>query len=45
MKREGLFSFDKPLAVSAVALSLVGLVFIYSASSYTAELRYGDPFR
>ena len=45
MKREGLFSFDKPLAVSAVALSFIGLVFIYSASSYTAELRYGDPFR
>lgn len=45
MKREGFFSFDKPLAVSAAVLSCVGLLFIYSASSYSAELQYGDAFR
>lgn len=45
MKREGFFSFDKPLAVSAAVLSCIGLLFIYSASSYSAELQYGDAFR
>ena len=45
MKREGFFSFDKPLAVSAAVLSCMGLLFIYSASSYSAELQYGDAFR
>lgn len=45
MKREGYFSFDKPLAVSAAVLSCMGLLFIYSASSYSAELQYGDAFR
>ena len=45
MKREGFFRFDKPLAVAAVALSAVGMIFIYSASSYSAELQFGDPFR
>lgn len=45
MKREGFFSFDKSLAVSAAVLSCIGLLFIYSASSYSAELQYGDAFR
>ncbi len=45
MKREGFFSFDKPLALSAAVLSCIGLLFIYSASSYSAELQYGDAFR
>ena len=45
MKREGFFSFDKPLAASAAVLSCIGLLFIYSASSYSAELQYGDAFR
>ena len=45
MRREGFFSFDKPLAVSAAVLSCIGLLFIYSASSYSAELQYGDAFR
>lgn len=45
MKREGFFLFDKPLAVSAAVLSCIGLLFIYSASSYSAELQYGDAFR
>ena len=45
MKREGFFSFDKPLALSAAVLSCMGLLFIYSASSYSAELQYGDAFR
>lgn len=45
MKREGFFSFDKPLALSATVLSCIGLLFIYSASSYSAELQYGDAFR
>ncbi len=35
---------DIPLAVAAVLLSALGLVFIYSASSYSANLTYGDPF-
>ena len=45
MKGEGFFRFDKPLAIAAVALSAVGMIFIYSASSYSAELQFGDPFR
>ena len=45
MKREGFFLFDKPLALSAAVLSCMGLLFIYSASSYSAELQYGDAFR
>ena len=45
MKGEGFFRFDKPLAVAAVALSAVGMIFIYSASGYSAELQFGDPFR
>ena len=45
MKARELFAFDKPVAISAVLLSLVGLLFIYSASSYSAELEFGDAFR
>lgn len=33
-----------PLAVAAIALSALGLVFIYSASSYGAALQFGDAF-
>lgn len=35
---------DIPLAVVAVILSALGLVFIYSASSYGAEVQLGDAF-
>ncbi len=45
MKAREFFAFDKPLAVTAVVLSAIGLLFIYSASCYSAELTYGDPFR
>lgn len=38
------FDFDKPLAAAAVLLSAIGLVFIYSASSYSADLQFGDSF-
>ena len=35
---------DIPLAVVAVVLSLFGLLFIYSASSYSANVQLGDAF-
>ncbi|MCM1455030.1 MAG: putative lipid II flippase FtsW [Bacteroides sp.] len=35
---------DIPLATVAVLLSLLGLVFIYSASSYSANAQLGDSF-
>lgn len=35
---------DWSLAIVAIVLSLLGLVFIYSASSYSAQLEYGDDF-
>ncbi len=35
---------DIPLAAAAVTLSLLGLVFIYSASSYSAQIQLGDAF-
>ncbi len=38
------FAFDKPLAIVAIVLSLLGLVFIYSASSYSAQVQIGDAF-
>ncbi len=44
MKRDGFFGFDKPLAIAVTVLSLLGLLFIYSASSYGAEITYGDSF-
>lgn len=38
------FGFDKPLALTALLLSALGMVFIYSASSYSAEIQFGDAF-
>lgn len=35
---------DLPLLFAVVLLSLTGLVFIYSASSYSAKATYGDAF-
>lgn len=35
---------DYPLLAIALCLSLLGLVFIYSASSYGAKLQFGDAF-
>ena len=35
---------DVSLLVAVVALALIGTVFIYSASNYTAEKNYGDAF-
>lgn len=35
---------DIPLAAVATVLSLLGLVFIYSASSYGAQAQFGDAF-
>ncbi len=42
--RRKIFDFDISFAVSAVLLSLIGLLFIYSASCYSAEVQMGDPF-
>lgn len=44
MKKDVVFGFDKPLALAALALSLIGMVFIYSASSYSAATQMGDAF-
>lgn len=35
---------DLTLPIAVIALALIGTVFIYSASSYTAEKTYGDSF-
>lgn len=35
---------DIPLAVTAIILSALGLLFIYSASCYSAEVQLGDAF-
>ncbi len=35
---------DIPLIAASVLLSLLGLLFIYSASSYSANVQMGDPF-
>lgn len=35
---------DLALPVAVITLALIGTVFIYSASSYTAANTYGDPF-
>ncbi|HKL94709.1 MAG TPA: putative lipid II flippase FtsW [Clostridia bacterium] len=42
--KTGAKGLDLPLAITAIILSLLGLVFIYSASSYSAQLEYGDAF-
>lgn len=42
--KDGVFGFDLPLAAVATALSLIGLVFIFSASSYSAQVQLGDAF-
>lgn len=36
------FGFDKPLAVAVLALCLLGILFIYSASKYSAKVELGD---
>ena len=43
MKRK-IIDFDISLGLVAIILSAVGLVFIYSASSYSAEVQLGDSF-
>ncbi len=40
----GLFGFDKPLAVAVILLSAFGILFIYSASKYSASVQFGDAF-
>lgn len=35
---------DLPLAAVSMALAVLGLVFIYSASSYAAKVQFGDAF-
>lgn len=42
MSARDFFRFDKTLAAAALVLSLAGVLFIYSASSYSAELQFGD---
>ena len=37
-------SFDIPLMIVVVALVCVGLLFVYSASSYTAQKHYGNQY-
>lgn len=43
MKRK-IIDFDISLGLVAIILSAVGLVFIYSASSYSAKVQLGDSF-
>lgn len=43
MKRK-IFDFDISIGIAGILLSLVGLLFIYSASSYSAEVQLGDSF-
>ena len=43
MKRK-ILDFDISIGIAGVALSLVGLLFIYSASSYSAGIQFGDSF-
>ena len=38
------FSFDKSIAAAAILLSLLGILFIYSASKYSASVQLGDAF-
>ena len=39
-----MFAFDKPLAIGVILLALLGMLFIYSASSYSASVQFGDAF-
>ena len=39
-----MFAFDKPLAIGVILLALIGMLFIYSASSYSASVQFGDAF-
>ena len=41
MKRK-IFDFDISIGIGALILSLLGLLFIYDASSYSAEIQLGD---
>jgi len=43
-KLSGKSGLDIPLAFAAVTLAALGLLFIYSASSYSAELEFSDAF-
>ena len=43
MKRK-IIDFDISLGLVAILLSAIGLVFVYSASSYSAEVQLGDSF-
>ena len=43
MKRK-VIDFDISLGVAALVLSALGLLFIYDASSYSAEIQLGDAF-
>ena len=43
MKRK-IFDFDISIGIGALVLSLLGLLFIYDASSYSAEVQLGDAF-
>lgn len=38
------YKIDVILLLSVIALVVLGLIFVYSASNYTAKLEYGDPF-
>lgn len=44
IRHKKFFEGDVSIAIIAIGLSLVGLVFIYSASSYNAELQTGDSY-
>ena len=43
MKRK-IYDFDISIGIGALVLSLLGLLFIYDASSYSAEVQLGDAF-
>ena len=38
------FAFDKPLFFAVIGLTLTGILFIYSASNYSASVQFGDAF-
>ena len=43
MKRK-IIDFDISIGIAGIILSVVGLLFIFSASSYSADVQFGDPF-